>query len=125
MFVLKVRRWVVWWFCLGVICGGAALVNIFFRELTRVQDRVILFVGVVFWLLGGLVCWAWEGIQLQSTDAAGKPVPEVLNKPEHQLPSELVAYDSRQALSRRMVHRPEMVGAYLRRLWEQEKKHHG
>jgi len=126
MLVLKVRRWVIWWICLGVICGGVALINIFFRDLTRAQDRVILFVGVVFWLLGGLVCWAWEGVQLHKIngEAAGKPAPDVLDKPEQQLSSELIAYQSRQTLSHGFRHHPESLGAYLRRHWEQQQKRH-
>ena len=63
--MLHVRRWVRWWFYVGVVCGAVALANIFFRNLTRTQEEVILFLGVVFWLLGGLVCWAWEGIKLE------------------------------------------------------------
>ena len=122
MLVLKVRRWVLWWFCLGVICGGTAVINVFVRDLTHAQDSVILFVGVVFWLLGGLVCWAWEGIQLQSTNAAEKPAPEILNKPGNQPTSELIAYHIRRPLWRRGVRRPESGGAYLRKHWDQE--HH-
>ncbi|HLH06567.1 MAG TPA: hypothetical protein VKW78_04970 [Terriglobales bacterium] len=63
--VLHVRRWVRWWFYAGVVCGAVALANIFFRNLTRTQEEVILFLGVMFWILGGLVCWAWEGIKLE------------------------------------------------------------
>lgn len=62
---LRIHHWVVWWFCLGVIFGAIALVNIFFRDLTRAQERGILVVGVINWVLGGLVCWAFEGIKVQ------------------------------------------------------------
>jgi len=126
MVVLHVRRWVIWWFCLGVICGVTAIVNIFFRELTRAQDRVILFIGVIFWLLGGLVCWAWEGVKLNKlpTSAAGNMEPDVIDEPRREIKSELVAYQIRQALSRRFCARPEPLGSYIRRHWEQEQKHH-
>ena len=63
--VLHVRRWVVWWFYVGVVCGAVALANIFLRHFTRTQDEVILFLGVLHWILGGLVCWAWEGVKFE------------------------------------------------------------
>ena len=63
--VLHVRRWVRWWFYVGVVCGAVALANIFFRHLARSQEEVILFLGVLHWILGGLVCWAWDGIRLE------------------------------------------------------------
>jgi hypothetical protein len=61
---IRIHRWVIWWLCLGVACGAIALVNILFRELTRTQDKVILLVGIVHWVLGGMVCWAYEGIKI-------------------------------------------------------------
>src|SRR5215469_15671748 len=59
-----VHHWVLWWFYVGIACGVVALVNVLFRDLTRTQETVILVLGVLFWLLGGLVCYAYEGIQL-------------------------------------------------------------
>src|SRR5215467_8209764 len=59
-----VHHWVLWWFYVGIACGVVALVNVLFRDLTRTQETVILAIGVLFWLLGGLVCYAYEGIQL-------------------------------------------------------------
>src|SRR4249919_1227123 len=56
---VRVRRWVMWWFYVGVFCGGIALANIFGRDLTRAQERVLLLIGVLHWLLGGVVCWAF------------------------------------------------------------------
>jgi hypothetical protein len=63
---IRIHRWVIWWLCLGVVCGAIALVNILFRDLTRIQDRVILLVGIVHWILGGVVCWAFEGIKIST-----------------------------------------------------------
>jgi hypothetical protein len=63
---IRIHRWVIWWLCLGVLCGAIALVNILLRDLTRTQDKVILVVGMVHWILGGIVCWAYDGIQVQS-----------------------------------------------------------
>jgi hypothetical protein len=63
---IHIRRWVIWWLSLGVLFGAIALVNIFFRDLTRTQDRIILLIGIVHWVLGGVVCWAFDGITLRS-----------------------------------------------------------
>src|SRR6266540_2499283 len=71
---LRVRRWVVWWFELGVLCGAIALANIFGRDLSRAQERVLLILGVLHWLLGGIVCWAFDSVQIRQ-----EPAP-----PEHQ-----------------------------------------
>jgi len=64
---IRVHRWVVWWLCLGVIFGAIALVNILFRDLTRTQDKIILIVGIVHWILGGVVCWAFDGITIHAS----------------------------------------------------------
>ena len=61
---IRIHRWVVWWLCLGVVFGAIALVNILFRDLTRIQDKIILLIGIVHWVLGGIVCWAFEGIKV-------------------------------------------------------------
>jgi len=57
---------------LGVVLGAIALVNILFRDLTRAQDKVILIIGIMHWVLGGLVCWAFDGIRIT-------PVPPVVH----------------------------------------------
>src|SRR5579863_1842889 len=61
---IRVHRWVVWWFYVGIVCGAIAVVNILARDLMRTEDRVILVIGVLFWLLGGLVCYAYDSIQI-------------------------------------------------------------
>ena len=68
---LRIHHWVLWWFCVGLVCGVVAMVNIFTRDLTRAQDHIVLLVGIIFWVLGGVVCWAAEGIEHSST-APGK-----------------------------------------------------
>jgi hypothetical protein len=62
---VRIHHWVIWWFYLGVICGAVALVNILFRELSRSQEQVILLVGALFWLLGGIACYGYEGIEIE------------------------------------------------------------
>ena len=61
---IRIHHWVLWWFGVGIVCGVVALVNILSRDLTRTQDRVVLVVGVLFWLLGGLVCYAYDSVQI-------------------------------------------------------------
>ena len=122
--VIRIRRWVAWWFCLGVICGAVALINIFFRDLTRKQDQVILFLGVVHWLLGGLVCWAWEGVRLDKTkrDAAQKPATNIAQEPEH-VASQLVVHTRGQAFRPRSRIRQELLVRYLLWHWEHIQSH--
>lgn len=66
---LRVRRWVIWWFYVGVACGAIALVNILGHQLTGAQDRILLLLGVAHWLLGGIVCWASESIKVEPKHA--------------------------------------------------------
>ena len=71
---VRIRRWVIWWFYVGVFCGGIALANIFGRDLTPSQDRVLLLIGALHWILGGLVCWAFESVKFQSPEPPpGRP----------------------------------------------------
>ncbi len=64
---VRIHRWVIWWFYLGLVCGVVALVNILFRDLARTQEKVILIVGILHWVLGGIVCWTFEGIQIDAS----------------------------------------------------------
>ncbi|MGP8245898.1 MAG: hypothetical protein ACLQVN_15435 [Bryobacteraceae bacterium] len=61
---VRMHRWVVWWIYVGVVCGVVALVNIFGRDLSRAQERLILLVGVLHWVVGGLVCYACDAIRI-------------------------------------------------------------
>ena len=68
---IRIHRWVVWWLALGVLFGAIALVNILFRELSRTQDKIILAVGILHWVLGGVVCWAFEGVRVEIPPSPG------------------------------------------------------
>jgi len=70
---LRIHRWVVWWFYIGLVCGVVALANIFSRNLTRSQEDIVLILGVIHWVLGGLVCYSFDGIKIQSPKSAPKP----------------------------------------------------
>jgi hypothetical protein len=69
---LRVHRWVVSWFIVGIFLGAIAIINIVFRDLSRTQDRTILIVGALNWLLGGIVCYGYGGIRIQRLDQNGK-----------------------------------------------------
>lgn len=62
---VRVHRWVLWWFYIGVACGVVAVINILGRNLTRTQEDVVLVIGAIHWLLGGLVCYAFDAIRFE------------------------------------------------------------
>ena len=74
---IRIRRWVAWWFYVGVFCGGVALANIFGRNLTLAQERILLLIGALHWVLGGIVCWAFDGVQVRQAPPPEKPKEEV------------------------------------------------
>lgn len=70
---VRIHRWVIWWLVLGVVCGIVAMTNILEHSLTRLQEKVLIAMGVLNWILGGLICYAGEGIQIeQMPPAEGK-----------------------------------------------------
>jgi hypothetical protein len=73
---LRIHRWVVWWFVIGVVCGVVALVNILSRNLTRSQEDVVLILGLIHWILGGLVCYSLDAVRIEQRPAkTAKPNP--------------------------------------------------
>lgn len=79
---LRIHRWVVWWFYIGLIGGVVALVNILGRHLTRSEEETLIILGVVHWFLGGFICWALEGIQIQAPPDAAEYHPPARTAPE-------------------------------------------
>jgi hypothetical protein len=78
--LIRIHHWVLWWLYLGVACGVAAVVNIVFGNPSRLQEAIILILGVLFWCLGGLVCWAFDGIRVEKeAPPARKLEPLVIN----------------------------------------------
>ena len=63
---LRVRHWVVVWFWLAVIFGAVALVNVVVRDLPRTEDKVVAVVSAFFWLIGGVFCYAVDGITIEN-----------------------------------------------------------
>ncbi len=72
---IRVRRWVVWWFYASVAFGATAIANILGRDLTRRQERILLYLGVIYWVLGGLACFACESIRIEQ-----RPIPPPAQK---------------------------------------------
>jgi len=66
---LRVKRWVIWWIYVGVICGAIAAVNLLGHNLTHAQDRLLILLGLAHWLLGGIVCWAFDGVKVEQRKA--------------------------------------------------------
>jgi hypothetical protein len=79
---LRIQRWVIWWFYVGVVCGAIALVNILGHNLTGAQDRILLIFGAAHWLLGGIVCLAFESVKIESR----RPLPPPIQKPANTAP---------------------------------------
>jgi hypothetical protein len=71
---LRVRRWVLWWAYVGLVGGAIAVVNILGHNLTGTQDRILLLIGTAHWILGGIVCWAFDGVQIESRPPLTPPI---------------------------------------------------
>jgi hypothetical protein len=65
VYILRAHRWVIWWACIGLICGAIAIVNMLGHHLSRVQDRILIILGAAHWVLGGIVCWIFEGVEIK------------------------------------------------------------
>lgn len=65
-FHLRVRHWVVDWFIIGVVCGAVALVNILFHRAAPDDVALSLFFGALYWIIGGVVCYCVEGVQVEA-----------------------------------------------------------
>ncbi len=95
---LRIHRWVIWWIYVGVICGVLSVVNILGHSLTGVQDRILIVFGVVHWLLGGVVCWAFEGIKVEHPPASPSPRESAATHPydsEHPMSPDLQVHAGR------------------------------
>jgi hypothetical protein len=72
---VRVHHWVIWWFGVGLVCGTVALVNILSRNLTRSQEDVVLAMGVIHWVLGGIVCYSFDGVRILGKARPLEPQP--------------------------------------------------
>jgi len=53
----------------------------FLREITRTEERVILVIGMLFWSMGGLVCYAYDSIQIEKANQAPTSEPPKVEEP--------------------------------------------
>ena len=74
---LRIQRWVVWWFYVGVVCGVIALSIILGHQFTRAQEETLLLLGVAHWLLGGVICWAFDSVRVEASAAPAQKAPKV------------------------------------------------
>jgi hypothetical protein len=90
----------MWWFYAGVVCGAVAVTNILFLDLSRIQERITLLIGVLFWVLGGLMCNAFEGIRIERpSQPANKREPaNVLEPMEWHSASDFLLPGNRKSL---------------------------
>ena len=99
---LRVHRWVTWWVGVGVVCGAIAVVNILAHHLTGTQDRILILLGVSHWLLGGVVCWAFEGVKLETRPPSNthpiSKAAENAHRTEFHPPSDFLLPGSRRSL---------------------------
>jgi hypothetical protein len=61
----RIQHWVVDWFYLGLICAVVVLVNLLARTLSADTLILALFFGALSWLIGGIVCYGYEGLNWQ------------------------------------------------------------
>lgn len=99
-FHVRIRHWVAWWFYVGVVCGAIALANILGRSLSPTQIKLVLIVGAMFWLLGGLACYGYDGVKIEmppkpSGNTAG---PGTLRQMEWHYASEFLLPGNRKSI---------------------------
>jgi hypothetical protein len=99
---LRVHRWVIWWVSVGVVGGAIAVINILGHQLSSAQDRILIALGVAHWLLGGIVCWASESVEVEAPPRSpSPPVLELLNtspESEYHPPSDFLLPGNRKSL---------------------------
>lgn len=84
---VRIHRWVRWWFYVGAVCGLVALANILGRELSPAQIRIILAIGIAHWLLGGVICYASDGIQIEIPKQSAPQRPTQVREPQEWHPA--------------------------------------
>jgi hypothetical protein len=84
---------------LGVILGGIAVLNILFRSLSREQEMFLLLVGAANWILGGVICYAIEGIKIvRHQEEPHHPVPKPAESREWHAASDFVLPGNRKSI---------------------------
>ncbi len=86
---VHMHHWVKVWILVGIICGAVAVANIFSRHLTDTQVDWILAVGVLNWVVGGLICYLWDAVEIYIPSRSRRLSP----RGESRYGSGLVAHD--------------------------------
>ena len=72
---LRIQRWVVWWFYVGVVCGVIALSIILGHQFTRAQEENLTVVGsgsLAAWAES--ICWAFDSVRVEARQAPAAPL---------------------------------------------------
>ncbi len=77
---VRIHHWVLLWIYVGIACGAVALVNILGRTLSPDQETWILVIGVLFWVIGGVICYARDAVRIETprheaAKSSDAPVP--------------------------------------------------
>jgi hypothetical protein len=67
---LRIQHWVLWWFGIGVVLGAVALVNVLARDLSHAQDKIVVAIGMLHWLIGGVFCYGLDAVQIEDQHPA-------------------------------------------------------
>jgi hypothetical protein len=62
---VRIHHGALVWFYVGVVCGAIALANILSRNLSSTAIKWILVLGVLHWLIGGILCFAWDAVRIE------------------------------------------------------------
>lgn len=77
---VRIHHGALVWFYVGVVCGAIALANIFGRNLSSTAIQWILVIGVLHWVIGGILCYAWDAVRIEMPGRdARKIVPQQRN----------------------------------------------
>jgi hypothetical protein len=96
---IHVKHWVLWWFYLGVLCGVIAMINIFFRDLSSEDIRLVLVFGVLHWVLGGVVCYCLDGVKIvQAAKLSKAEAPHSDPQTEWHSPSDFLLPGNRKSI---------------------------
>ena len=79
---LRVRRWVMWWLSIGIVCGIVAVSIILGDNLTPPQEKIVLLIGAAHWVLGGIVCWAFESVKIETRNTPAEAQKSETSVPE-------------------------------------------
>lgn len=65
---IRIHRWLLWWFTIGVVVGIVAVINILFRNLPRQEEEIVVAIGALNWVLLGIVCYGYGAVRIERPD---------------------------------------------------------